>query len=280
MPRAFSSGSREWHGRYDAAFDLAGIEEAIEAVAGACGWSTLDLSPDDYRAIQTCLNAGGFNGAPDGVWGNGSRNAMRAFQEQNGLLITGAPIAQPSRHWASSPANSNLAHTALAQNPPCLVAVANRPPQGFSVHCRMIRLCLVTFSQNRVRLMRCLLGFLLFWFAAVPQAHADRLTGVASVIDGDTLEIRGQRIRLHGIDAPESRQLCATAEGQRWRCGQRAALSLAEGSAAGRSVAPFAIPTAMAASLRRHQDGTDLNGWRVREGWAWLDRRQPRLHPR
>ena len=78
--------------RYDAEFDLAGIQEAIEAVAGACGWSTLDLSSDDYRAIQTMLNAGGFDaGTPDGVWGNGSRNAMRAFQEQNGLAPTGAP---------------------------------------------------------------------------------------------------------------------------------------------------------------------------------------------
>jgi endonuclease YncB( thermonuclease family) len=29
------------------------------------------------------------------------------------------------------------------------------------------------------------------------------LTGQASVIDGDTLEIHGTRIRLRGIDAPE-----------------------------------------------------------------------------
>ncbi len=34
------------------------------------------------------------------------------------------------------------------------------------------------------------------------------VAGVASVIDGDTIEVHGQRIRIHGIDAPESRQLC------------------------------------------------------------------------
>ena len=78
--------------RHDAEFDLAGVKDAIDAVAGACGWSTLELSRDDYRAIQTILNAGGFNaGTPDGVWGTGSRDALRAFQEQNGLPATGAP---------------------------------------------------------------------------------------------------------------------------------------------------------------------------------------------
>jgi endonuclease YncB( thermonuclease family) len=42
---------------------------------------------------------------------------------------------------------------------------------------------------------------------AVTKA-ADDLEGQASVIEGDTLEIHGTRIRLCGIDAPESSQLC------------------------------------------------------------------------
>lgn len=44
------------------------------------------------------------------------------------------------------------------------------------------------------------------------------LSGVPSVVDGDTIIIRSQKIRLFGIDAPESKQTCDK-HGQSWQCG-------------------------------------------------------------
>jgi endonuclease YncB( thermonuclease family) len=52
------------------------------------------------------------------------------------------------------------------------------------------------------------------------------ITGKPRVIDGDTLQMAGERIRLHGIDAPESKQKC-TADGKEWACGQEATFALA-----------------------------------------------------
>ena len=42
----------------------------------------------------------------------------------------------------------------------------------------------------------------------LPTLALADVTGQARVIDGDTIEVAGERIRLHGIDAPESGQRC------------------------------------------------------------------------
>ena len=59
-------------------------------------------------------------------------------------------------------------------------------------------------------------------------ASAETITGRASVVDGDTLEIHGERIRILDIDAPEIRQKCKAIYGDEWKCGQWAANKLAE----------------------------------------------------
>ena len=54
------------------------------------------------------------------------------------------------------------------------------------------------------------------------------LTGRASVTDGDTIEIQGERIRFNGVDAPEAAQTCGERNGKPYRCGSRAAAALAD----------------------------------------------------
>ncbi len=50
--------------------------------------------------------------------------------------------------------------------------------------------------------------FALLALPCVVPASAETLTGVARIIDADTVEIAGEKLRLEGIDAPESRQKC------------------------------------------------------------------------
>jgi hypothetical protein len=82
-------------------------------------------------------------------------------------------------------------------------------------------------AQSKMMLAR-LATLVVMMTLASSAANAETIAGRASVIDGDTIDIHGQRIRILDIDTPESRQPCTRPEGEQWRCGQQAAVTLAD----------------------------------------------------
>ena len=68
--------------------------------------------------------------------------------------------------------------------------------------------------------------------ALSPELRGEAIEGVARVIDGDTLDVGGVRVRLHGVDAFERDQICDRPGGA-WACG-RAATSALKARADGR----------------------------------------------
>jgi len=56
---------------------------------------------------------------------------------------------------------------------------------------------------------------------------AGGLVGYVRVIDGDTVDLAGTRVRLWGVDAPERDQTCEDATGAEYRCGDHSTRELA-----------------------------------------------------
>jgi endonuclease YncB( thermonuclease family) len=71
-----------------------------------------------------------------------------------------------------------------------------------------------------------LLGLLALVAARFGDGPAIQIEGRASVVDGDSLVIAGERIRLRGIDAPELDQTCLR-DGNEYACGRDAREALA-----------------------------------------------------
>lgn len=97
------------------------------------------------------------------------------------------------------------------------------------------------------------------------------MEGRASVIDGDTVEIAGQRIRFSGIDAPESRQHCDDAKGFDYPCGRRAAQTLDEFLAASRPLHCSFVDRDRYGRLVgdcNRADGRSVQKWLVEQGLA------------
>ncbi len=120
-----------------------------------------------------------------------------------------------------------------------------------------------------------MLAILMLALVPSPALADDPITGTASIIDADTLEIAGTRIRLNGVDAIEDDQRC-TREGEPWDCAAEGVKAL-DAKIAKREVA--CVPSGKdrygrtLAICTANGDPVSLNEWLVCQGWAVAFRR-------
>ena len=113
---------------------------------------------------------------------------------------------------------------------------------------------------------------LLVWLVASARALGGN--SVPIIVDADTVYLGGDKIRLQGLDAPETDQACLDADGRAFQCGLAAKTALEKrfGNHAwtchssgvdryGRTLATCSA------------DDEDVGRWLVHEGWALAFRR-------
>jgi len=62
-------------------------------------------------------------------------------------------------------------------------------------------------------------------FLISTNSFSKTIIGNARIIDGDTIHIKSNKIRLHGIDAPEIKQTCKI-DSEEWYCGEQSTKEL------------------------------------------------------
>ncbi|MBM3613377.1 MAG: thermonuclease family protein [Alphaproteobacteria bacterium] len=122
--------------------------------------------------------------------------------------------------------------------------------------------------------IRHLLSLVILCASVLGAQAAEPLAGRAQVSDGDTLRLGAARLRIHGIDAPESDQRCADASGAEWACGAWSATVLRD-LVAGRDLTCAALERDRYGRwvARCTADGTDIGAAMVATGAAVAYRR-------
>lgn len=78
--------------------------------------------------------------------------------------------------------------------------------------------------EQKILIFKLLITFSLIFFSCASFAEK-KIRGKVKIIDGDTIHIGNNKIRLHGIDAPETNQKC-TLNKETWDCGIKSTLAL------------------------------------------------------
>jgi endonuclease YncB( thermonuclease family) len=115
--------------------------------------------------------------------------------------------------------------------------------------------------------------------AADGVAQGRTIAGKAFVFDANTLEVKGEKIRLFGIDAPDRKQTCLSEKRKSYPCGLRAAFAL-DNLAKGKTVScqPRGIDSQNRILALCSHNGLDIGGAMVESGWAIADRRYSEMY--
>ena len=108
-----------------------------------------------------------------------------------------------------------------------------------------------------------------------PAPETDTIAGAALALDGGTLIVSGQTLRLEDIDAPPASLVCRDGA-WKYRCGDEAkfALATAVGSGPVECVHPHSVAGGQLAALCRNEAGLDIAAIQVENGWAVNDIRR------
>ncbi len=123
--------------------------------------------------------------------------------------------------------------------------------------------------------MRCAFGILaLAALMASPAAFAgaDVISGNAQAVDAGTIEINGERIRLHGIETPDIDLICDWS-GKPVECGaiaKAALMDLITGTAVTCELTGARVQDSVVAVCQAQ--GFDLSANMVHTGWAFANR--------
>lgn len=133
------------------------------------------------------------------------------------------------------------------------------------------------------------LGFIIHWLNSSGDKKGEKgghsfekvIRGHAKIIDADSFFIGKSEIRLFGVDAPEGKQQCETADEKDYACGR----------ASSKALRKFVKNKSLECHVRTQDrydraisicyvDKMDLNEWLVRRGWAVAYRKYSRNYVR
>jgi endonuclease YncB( thermonuclease family) len=125
------------------------------------------------------------------------------------------------------------------------------------------------FTHSRIAVTTRASAIITCLIAATAAAAASDIIGIPRIVDGDTIQIDATKIRLNGIDAPETDQVCLDEKGLRWTCGITARDELVRHAGDKPWTCHVTGTDRYGRSLATCEVGSeDIEKWMVRSGWA------------